>query len=120
MRSFSGLLLLIVAIAIVALAFMNPQMNDFETFAADHLETELADQIQERTGASDSGLGGLLARAGAGIASQYLDRVATRDNYVVASVYTVDLDGPDASKLEWEFLGIAGRFIPLEVPEKNR
>ena len=118
MRSFSGLLLLLVCVGLVALAFMNPQMDDFETFAADHLEAELESRIQERTG--QSGLGSLLAGAGAGLASQYLDRVATRKNYVVASVYRVDLDGEEAQKLEWKFLGIGGRFFPLEVPEQVR
>ena len=117
MRSFFGLLLLLSCIGIVVLAIMNPQMNDFESFAAEQLEAQLQGKLQERTG--DSVLGRTLAGAGAGIASQYLDRFVTRENYVVASVYTVDLDGESASELEWEFLGVAGQFVPLETPEQN-
>ena len=117
MRSFSGLLLLLVCVALVVLAATNPQMDDFEAFAADQLEGRLEGQLQERTGGS--ALGRRLAGAGADIASQYLDRVATRENYVVASVYAVDLDGRDANELEWRFLGIGGRFFPLEGPEQG-
>lgn len=114
MRSFSRLLLILVAVALVALAVTNPHMDDFETFASDYLEKELQDEIQKRTGSS--ALSRLLAGAGARLAGPHLDRVVTRGNYFVASTYTVDLDGEQADKMEWRFLGIGGRFVPLETP----
>ena len=118
MRSLGGLLLLLVCVAALGLAASNPQMDDFEAFASKHLEAELEGEIRERTG--DSALGRLLAGAGADLASQHLDRFTTRNDYLVASVYAVDLDGEKADKLEWKFVGLAGRFIPIETPEPGQ
>ncbi|PSQ71246.1 MAG: hypothetical protein BRD38_02850 [Bacteroidetes bacterium QH_9_67_14] len=118
MRSFSGLLLLLVCIGLVVLAVMNPQPDDFQRFVDEQLEARLQTEVRKRAG-GDSALGGLIAGTGAGIASRYVDRATSRDNYVVASTYTVDLDGANASELEWKFLGVAGRFVPLETPKPS-
>jgi hypothetical protein len=116
MRSFSGLLLLLVCIGIVVLAVMNPQPDDFQQFVEEQLEARLQTEVRKRAG-GDSAMGGLIAGTGASITSRYVDRATNRDNYVVASTYTVDLDGANASELEWKFLGVAGRFVPLETPK---
>jgi hypothetical protein len=118
MRSFSGLLLLLVCIGIVVLAVMNPQPDDFQQFVEEQLEARLQTEVRKRAG-SDSAMGGLIAGTGASITSRYVDRATNRDNYVVASTYTVDLDGANASELEWKFLGVAGRFVPLETPKPS-
>jgi hypothetical protein len=118
MRSLGGLLSLLAGVGLVLLAILNPQMDDFEDFAAKHLRAQVADRLEKRLG-NESTLGRLLAGPGMDLASRYLDRFSTRKNYVVASVYTVDLDGPDANELEWRFLGIGGRFVPLEGPQEK-
>lgn len=118
MRSLGGLLSLLVCVGLVLLAILNPQMKDFEEFAAEHLRAQITPHLEKRLG-TESALGRALAGAGVDLASQYLDRFATRKNYVVASVYTVDLDGPDANEMEWRFLGIGGRFVPLEGPQQQ-
>ena len=118
MRSFSGLLLLLVCIGIVVLAVMNPQPDDFQQFVEEQLEARLQTEVRKRAG-GDSAMCGLIDGTGASITSRYVDRATNRDNYVVASTYTVDLDGANASELEWKFLGVAGRFVPLETPKPS-
>ena len=119
MRSFGGLVLLLVGVGLVLLAILNPRMDDFEEFAAKHLRAQAVDRLEDRLG-TESALGQVLAGPGVDLASQYLDRFATRKNYVVASVYTVDLDGPKSDELEWRFLGAADRFFPLEGPQQKK
>ena len=39
-----------------------------------------------------------------------------REDYYLASVYAVDINGRRPGG-EWAFLGIAGQFFPLDTPE---
>lgn len=105
------LTILLVIVAAAALALTNPTMADFETFAADQLE----DVLQREAG--ESALGQALAGAGARIAGSYVDRVADRKDYVLYSLYTIDLDGPGQEANDWRFLGLGGRFVELHRPE---
>jgi hypothetical protein len=114
---FSGLLLVIVCVGLVVLAAMNPQPDDFQRFAAEQLESRIQTEVRDRTGGRGSALGNLLAGAGADLADRYVERATDRTNYLVASTYTVDLDGPSGDELEWTFLGIGGRFVPLDGPK---
>ena len=102
--------LFLAVIALVVLAALNPSMDDFEVFAAQQSEL----MIEQETG--DDVLGSVLGGAAGSIVERYINRVAERENYLVFSTYTVDLDGPEADEEEWRFLGLAGRFFPLEEP----
>ena len=103
-------LLILVLIAVLLAAF-NPNMDDFRQ----HVRTHSERIVQQEAG--DTALGQLLSGAAAALAGRYVDRVTERDNYLVLSIYTMDLDGPEESGNEWRFLGIAKQFIELERPD---
>ncbi len=107
-----GLVLLLILAA--TLALFNPTQDDFRAFVQERMQDTISDHARAASGGLlgeiAGGIGGTLAGALAG-------RAAQRDNYVVASVYTIDLDGPNRDAQEWKFLGIAGQFIPLKKPE---
>ena len=105
---------LLVVVGAVVLAALNPGMNDFEGFAQEQSER----LIRRETG--DSELGKLLSGVGSRLAGSYIDRITERQNYVLFSTYTVDLDGPERDEEEWRFLGIADRFVVLEQPASMR
>ena len=68
----------------------NPGMDAFATFVGEQSERIL------RAETGDALLGRVIAGAGAGLASSYVDRVTTRQSYLLFSTYTLDLDGtPD-------------------------
>lgn len=98
-------------IAVIALAFFNPGMDDFRTF----VRAQAEGMIQRETGESE--LGGLLSDVGGSLAGRYIDRITERRNYFVFSTYTVDFDGDDSEAEDWRFLGIAGQFVELDRPE---
>lgn len=112
MRSLFPLLLL-AALAFV-LFITNPQPDDFQEFAREQsgelFRGQLGAELGE--GALGQALGSLAGEATAALAG----RLAERDDYLVASVYTLDLDGPDSTEDEWRFLGIAGQFVELQRP----
>ena len=103
-------LLLLVALFAV-LAVTNPGPDAFADFAEE--------TVAEQVGAELGGLpaGGILGDLGGLAAGQLVRRYAERDNYLVASVYTLDLDGRARDANDWRFLGIAGFFVELHRPE---
>ncbi len=103
--------ILVLMVAAIGLAFTNPTMAGFEAFAEQHAEAFL---VKETGGPA---LGRALAGAGAGIAGSYLDRLAEREDYVLYSIYTVDLSTAPRDTSQWRILGIGGRFVELERPE---
>jgi hypothetical protein len=103
-------LLLLVALVVV-LAVTNPGPEAFGAFA----EEVAAEQIEAV--AAGVPAGGLLGELGGLAAGQLVRRYADRDNYLVASVYTLDLDGRAREEGDWRFLGVAGRFFELQRPE---
>ncbi|MEM1128250.1 MAG: DUF4359 domain-containing protein [Bacteroidota bacterium] len=106
--------LVLLGVALGYLAFSNPDMADFTTF----VETQSEEIILQETG--DGVLGRVLSSAGSSLAGSYVDRVTEQKNYVLFSVYTVDLDGSRSEEEHWRFLGIAGRFLELEEPGSMR
>ncbi len=103
--------IVIVILAVIALAFFNPEMDDFRTF----VRAQAEGMIQREAG--DTALGRALSGAGGSLAGQYVDRITERRNYFVFSTYTIDLDGEESDVEEWKFLGLAGRFVELERPD---
>lgn len=102
--------LVVLLLVAIALAWTNPEMDDFTVFAQAQSERLL---LQE---AGEGAFGQFLSGLAGTLTGQYVDRITRRANYVVCSTYTIDLDGPDADAEEWRFLGIAGRFLVLEEP----
>lgn len=103
-------LLLLVALVVV-LAVTNPGPDAFADYAEDNVTEQLQSAIEDVPASDFLGdLGGIAASA-------LVRRHADRDNYLVASVYTLDLDGRAREAEDWTFLGIAGLFVELHRPE---
>lgn len=105
---------LMVILAVGALILFNPEMPEFKFF----VETQSEQILLQETG--DTALGRLLSGAGSSLLGDMVDRVTRRDNYVIFSIYTVDLDGQEEEANEWRFLGIGGQFVELHRPESMR
>jgi hypothetical protein len=103
-------LLLLLALVVV-LAVTNPGPDAFAEFAEDNVTEQL------RAVADDLSAGDFLGGLGGVAAGALVRRHADRDNYLVASVYTLDLDGRARDAEDWTFLGVAGLFIELHRPE---
>ena len=103
--------LVVAILAVIVLAFFNPGMDEFRTF----VRAQAEGMIQQEAG--DSAIGRALSGAGGSLASQYVDRITERRNYIVFSTYTVDLDGAESDDEDWKFVGIAGRFVELDRPD---
>jgi len=98
-------------LAVALLWLGNPDLEDFRPFVQDVARAE----IEEATGGGT--LGRVLGGAGSELVASHIDRITTRRTYVVCSTYRVDVDRDGTP--EWEFLGIATRFITLEHPERR-
>ena len=90
------------------LFFTNPVPDDFSTFISDYVQEELNAKSQ------GSALSKSLHQGLSQIAGEIGGQFADRKNFQVASIYTIDVLGA-----RYVFLGIGGKFLPLEVPEKD-
>ncbi|MEM1043411.1 MAG: DUF4359 domain-containing protein [Bacteroidota bacterium] len=102
-------LFLLVALVVV-LAVTNPGPDAFADFAEDNVADQLEARLDDVPGA------GLLSGIGSLAAGELVKRFAERDNYLVASVYTLDLDGRAREAEHWRFLGVAGLFVEIGRP----
>lgn len=100
-------------LVVLALAWFNPDMDDFRRF----VQHQSSGIIQQETG--DSALGRALSDLGSGLAAAYIDRITTRRNYLLFSSYTVNIGGDDREQ-EWRFLGMAAHFFETKRPEALR
>ncbi len=99
-----GLFTLVLFLALVGvLTLSNPTTEDFSQRYADEINRDVAAEL----GLSGS-LGNLLGNATQALIEEALVQETRRNNYVVASVFSVPLSGEDL-----RVLGIAGQFIPL-------
>ncbi len=103
-------LLLLIALLIV-LAVTNPGQDDFVEYAEENVAEQIEAEMEEAP------VGGLLGELGGFAAGQLVQRFAHRDNYLVASVYTLDFDGRASEEEDWRFLGIAGLFFEISRPD---
>ncbi len=93
-------------LVVVALAMSNP---DKKAFAAAY-----ADQLNNQVVSASDPIGRLLGGLTQNAIEAALESQARRKNYLVASVYTVPMAGPDL-----RVLGILGRFVTLQTPSSN-
>ncbi|MGA7304232.1 MAG: hypothetical protein WBW88_05135 [Rhodothermales bacterium] len=101
--------LLAVLAILIALSLLNPDMRDFR----EHVENEVGNKLSSESGSAP------LGRLGGGAVALLAEQVSVRKNYLLFSVYTIDLDGPDREGNDWQFLGIAGAFLKLREPEHS-
>jgi hypothetical protein len=101
--------LALVALLIVAFAMTNPDKGQFAATYADRFNAQLAAQAG-LTGTVGQILGGVTQNA----IEAALSAQAKRQNYLVASVYTVPMSGPDL-----RVLGVLGHFYTLQKPSSQ-
>lgn len=96
------------------LAITNPGPSDYERFVDDVVAGILLTEAASLPGGSG------LAALGGALASRLARRHTERDNYILFSIYTLDMGVVGLSEQEWRFLGIGTRFIELSRPEVLR
>ena len=104
-------LTLIVVAGVAAFLFVtNPEREEFQVFIQERVEERLSEETRDRS------LGRLLTDLGSDIVGTLAARVSERSNYLLWSVYTVDVGADGDPDEMWRFLGIAGTFIELSSP----
>jgi NhaP-type Na+/H+ or K+/H+ antiporter len=106
--------LVFVAVLALALALTNPGFDRYERFV-DDVVTQIL--IAEAGGLPG---GDLISALGGPLASHLARRHTRRDNYIVFSVYRLDMAAVGLRGQEWRFLGIGTQFVELERPESLR
>lgn len=106
--------LLLLAALVVLLVITNPGPDEFAEFVEDNVAEQIARESEALPG------GGILGELGGLAASRIARQVARRDNYLVASVYTLDLDGRARDAEDWKFLGVGTFFFEIRRPESLR
>lgn len=96
----------------VVLAALNPGPPAFEAFLAERIAAEATERAG---GVLSEGVTDFLADRLGQAAAEAVDQEFQRDNYYVWSVYRVDINAWRPGG-EVAFLGIAGKFFPLEMP----
>lgn len=107
------LLFVLVAVAIV-LALTNPGPDRYTQFVEEVVVQVVAAEAEGAPGGRAAAMiSGMLAR-------DLARRHTERDNYVLFSIYRLDMSAAGLRGEEWRFLGIGTRFIELERPESLR
>ena len=113
-----ALFLILLTATVTYLAITNPNQEAFSEFLQDHIH----EYVSQRTGLSTT-----LTRLGQKIFAPNgvdMSEVSDRHNYLVCSVHTIPTSMVNLELVgfrdeeEIKFLGIAGRFIPLNLREK--
>jgi hypothetical protein len=105
--------LLFVFIVLGTLALFNPSPDDFTAFVQDRARDVVSEHGRAAGGEFFGGVAGALAGEVAGaIAGGSVER----DNYLLASTYSLDLNGIEEEGGEWRFLAIGGQFFEVERP----
>lgn len=93
---------------------LNPAPEEFEAFVERRVEQRMSEG-----GGNSNRLGRLLTEMGSSIVGSIAARVSERQNYLVFSIYTVDIGGDGDPDEAWRFLGVAGQFIEISGPESE-
>lgn len=108
------LLLLLLTVVAVLLALTNPGPERYEAFVEDTAARVIAAEVGGVPG------GGVIGQVGGALAARLATRYSERANYLLFSVYTIDLAGVGLPGEEWRFLGIGNQFLELHRPEALR
>lgn len=104
---------------VLVLWWFNPSQDQFKDFLGEEVSARMG-QAAEDAGSATGFLTERLGRAAGDAAGRAIGRGAAdqfeRNSYGVASTYTLDLNGRRPGG-EWQFLGIAGQFVPTKTPE---
>ncbi len=96
------------------LATTNPDDDAFAEWIRERVEARLQDETGDGT------LGRILTDMGASVVSGIASRAAERENWLLFSVYTIDLGADGRPDDEWRVLGLGGRFWQIATPEAVR
>jgi hypothetical protein len=106
--------LILLVIVLGTLALFNPSQEDFTTFIQDRTRDVVTDVGRSAGG---SLLGSVTGAVAGTVAGAIAGQAVERKNFLVFSLYTVDLNGARHEGGEWTFLGIGGQFFEMERPE---
>ena len=113
--------LIIRTLVLVAIGFvlnvMNPSKNEFIDYATVQIKKQYPDldfKVDKRTSAIEKTIAGF----GNMIITSVLNEATTRKDYVVFSIFELDMKmardfGVEAKNMK--VLGVAGKFIPMEL-----
>lgn len=110
MRILAGLL---IGVALL-LAVSNPGPEQFERFV-DEVVTQIIVAEAGHLLGSDR-----VAMLGGALVGRMARQHARRDNYLVLSIYKLDMRAFGLYGEEWRFLGIGGRFVEMQRPASLR
>ncbi len=108
------LVILVIVLALVAGAFLartNPGTPEFRDFVKERVEKRLGAEL------GTDRVGRIVTAFGTDVAGAIAARAARRTDYMLFSLYRVDLGADGRPEDEWRFVGIAGSFFELSRPE---
>ena len=97
------------------LCFTNPSKIEFVQYASNHISSK----ISEKVDSDNSVVNNLIT----GFTNILVDSLIDHKNYLIFSTYTLDLNllrtlGSQVKDIK--YIGIAGQFIPLSMPDLNQ
>lgn len=105
-------ILLVLAVAVGGfLVRYNPGKEEFRDFVKERVEKRLSSELgTERVGR-------IVTAFGTDVAGAIAARAADRTDYMLFSLYRVDLGADGLTEDEWRFVGVAGSFFELSRPD---
>lgn len=103
----------LILLAFVAgfLARYNPDRTEFRAFVHEAVEEYMSQELGTER------IGRIVTRFGTDVAASIAARSARREDYLLYSIYSVDLGADGRPEDQWRFLGIAGSFHELSRPD---
>ena len=93
------------------LARYNPGKEEFRDFVKERVERRLSAEIGTER------IGRIVTMFGTDVAGAIAARASRRTDYLLFSLYRVDLGADGRPEDEWKFVGVAGSFFELSRPE---
>jgi uncharacterized protein DUF4359 len=110
MKKVLGLMILVGVAGFIS----NPSKEAFEEYVQSRVEERLSQENPDQRR-----LGRLLTEMGSSIVGSLAARTTERRDFVVFSLYAVDIGADGDPDESWRFLGIGGTFFEISSPEEN-
>ncbi|MFT5143301.1 MAG: hypothetical protein ACI80V_000498 [Rhodothermales bacterium] len=104
---------LVVLAGVAGLLFVsNPSKDEFE----DYVQSRVEDRLKGEN-PNQRRLGRMLTEMGSSIVGSLAARTAERKDFLLFSLYAVDIGADGDPDESWRFVGIGGTFIEISSPE---